>query len=304
MSSSSQNITGLITDDPLNCISVGSTLNVEPVTFGGSDAEQVPDGVLNWTYFEGALLSFVLKDKYKCEALGSAVMIAPGLAVSASHIFRDRVSEILEGTAALLLAAPTTAGCDLWHVRKISSDDKDIAYLSLELASPISAGWRISTIPLSTRVPESNESVHVLGFRFDDVETNDVGLSLVGDLYAAAGQVTDVHYPIWDTSLMPFPVLEIACGSLGAMSGGAVLDGDGFLLGTICTGLEVEDGKGPTFAAWIIGGLNRQLEIDWPPSLYSCPIHLMDIDDRLLRIDGRDRIDILNADTYTYRFDR
>ncbi len=57
------------------------------------------------------------------------------------------------------------------------------------------------------------------------------GFSLAGDPYAADGAVANVHYPIRDTVLAPFPTIDRLCGALHAMSGGAALDRHGFLVG-------------------------------------------------------------------------
>jgi hypothetical protein len=286
--------------------SIGATVSLEPVVFGGSDATVVPDGVTNWTFFNGALSTIVVRDRSASVATGTAVMIAPGLAITASHILRDRLDEVLAGDVALLGVGPTEAGLDLWQIRKLSIAEDDVAYLSLELASEISAAWRFRTIPITTRAPRPGELVHVVGFRLDAVDAKDDGLSLAGDLFAARGKVRATYYPIRDRLLMPYPTIEIACGSLGGMSGGAVLDDSGFLLGVIARGLEAEDGKGPTFAAWVIGAVNRQLDVPWPPGVYEQPVHVLDIDDRLLWVEGRSNVKVLNAQTYTYQvwFDR
>jgi hypothetical protein len=99
---------------------------------------------------------------------------------------------------------------------------------------------------------------------------------------------------------MPYPTIEIACGSLGGMSGGAILDDDGFLLGVTSRGVDADDGLGPTFAAWIVGALHRSVELPWPPGVYSSPIHLLDIDDRLLGIEGREKVAVVDGMTMHY----
>jgi hypothetical protein len=90
------------------------------------------------------------------------------------------------------------------------------------------------------------------------------------------------------------------------MSGGALLDETGFLLGTTSRGLTSEDGLGPTLAAWVVGALNRELEIPWPPGLYPQPVHLLDIDKRLLFIEGRDHVRAVDANRVEHEpwFDR
>lgn len=64
----------------------------------------------------------------------------------------------------------------------------------------------------------------MIGFRLETVAEESDNFMLTGDLYASAGEVAAVYHPIRDPTLMPFPTIEIACGALGGMSGGAVLD--------------------------------------------------------------------------------
>jgi hypothetical protein len=288
----------MIAEDPLRDLPVGSELPIVPVVFGGSDATVVPDGVNNWTFFDGALMGIVTRDKHETTVMGTGAMIAPGLAVTATHVLRDRLEEVLAGDVALLCVAPTNEAVDFWNIRAINKDEVgDIAYLSLELASAISPVWRLRTFPLTTRAPRPGESVHIVGFR---LEATHEPPAFAGELLGAAGEVTAVYHPIRDRVLMPYPAIEIACGSLGGMSGGAVLDDQGFLLGIISRGMTIEDGRGPTYAAWLVGGLDRQLTIPWPPGLHPEHVHLLDIDPEVLRIEGRDRFTVLDGGKVAY----
>ena len=146
--------------------------------------------------------------------MGTAVLIAPGLAVTATHVL-DRLDDIVAGHAALLMLSPRHGGLDVWHVRKVNTaTDSDVAYLSVELASPVDAEWRFTTIPVTTRAPEPGETVHVVGFRFLEPVVDDaVRVSLRGDLYAARGDIVATYHPIRDRVLMPYPTIEVACGS-------------------------------------------------------------------------------------------
>ena len=280
---------------------------MDPLIFGGSDATTIPEGASNGTFFDGAVLAIVVRSSSHTSAMGTAVMVAPGLAISATHIVRELLDDILGGTVALLAVGPADRGLDIFHVRKLSiSSDSDIMYMSVELASAVSADWRFRTLPMTTRSPRLGERVHVVGFHLDTFSLDGDDLRLTGNLYTAAGDVGAVHLPMRDRVLMPFPTIEVACGSIGGMSGGALLDESGFLLGVTSRGLTSEDGLGPTFAAWVVGALNRELEIPWPPGLYPQPVHLLDIDQRLLFIEGRDHVRAVDANRVEHElwFDR
>jgi hypothetical protein len=264
------------------------------VVFGGSDSVAMPDRVLNWDYFEGALLAVGFRDATGFSVLGSAVIIAPGLAVSATHVFMDRIDDLAGGECSGLCVGIRTGGVDLWNIRKISLDPTDdLTFLSLELASPIGDGWAFSRVPVTTRCPRNGEFVTIIGFRFPEgwgPESNGVlnPPPLTGDLFAAAGEVTAVFYPQRDSVMLPFPVIEIQCGSLGAMSGGAVIDSAGHLLGVISSGLDSETGGGPTYASWIMKGLGRSLEIPWPPGVYREGVAVVDLPDGVIALEGRE----------------
>lgn len=294
--------------DPLARLPAGSKISFEPIPFGGSDASSVPEGVTNWTFFDGALMIVLLT--YIGEppiAIGTAVGIAPGLAVTATHVVEGDLAKLLDGDASILCAAPRDSGLELWSVRKVmGTDTDDTAYLGLELASEVSDGWKMRTLPVTTRTPRIGERLHVAGFRLAASQAQDGHLTLEGDLYMAVGEVSAVHHPMRDRHLMPYPAIEIACGSLGAMSGGAVLDESGHLMGVISRGVTTDDGRGPTFASWVVGVLNRTVELPWPPGAYPQPVHLLDIDERLLNLEGRDHLEVIDESRCNYRawFDR
>lgn len=294
-------LSGEKVEDPLVNLPVGSSINFEPIVFGGSDAKVVPDGVANWTFFDGALMTLLVKTSAGTTAMGTVVAIAPGLAITATHILGDHLNDIADGAGAVLCAAPSQHGLELWDVRKVNyTGSDDIAYLSLERASAIAEGWRLRTIPATTRAPNQGERLHVIGFRLAKAHENDGSFGLKGDLFAASGEVIAVYHPVRDKFMMPFPTIEIGCGALGGMSGGAVLDEQGHLVGVVSTSLTTEDGGGPTFASWIVGGINREVEITWPPGLYPNPVHILDIDERLLRLEGRERVRIIDSNSFEY----
>ncbi len=75
-------------------------------------------------------------------------------------------------------------------------------------------------------MPRIGETLTIAGFRFDAAGHAPDPMTfppLEGKMVAAAGQVKQVHVNGRDTVLVPFPSIEIACGSVGSMSGPAVL---------------------------------------------------------------------------------
>ena len=287
-------VRGVVIGDTLAQLPIGTPIPIVPVPFTTSNATAIPQGATNWTFFEGAILMVVVRTAEGEMAVGTAAIVAPGLAISATHVLADHLPEILAGTASLSCMGPASTGLDIWQVRKIStSEGDDIAYLSLELTSAVSIDWRFRTIALTTRAPRNGETLHVVGFQIPRMfrdSADGTKVTALGNLYLAAGSVTAAYPHRRDPLLLPYPCIEIACGSLNGMSGGAVLDASGCLVGVISRGFDTEDGQGPSYAAWIVGALNRSVEVPWPPGIYSQPVHLLDIDARVMLIKGRDRI--------------
>ena len=68
-------------------------------------------------------------------AAGTAVMIAPGLAMTATHVFSEQLRDLMSGDAVILLGTPRPGAFELWRIRKITmgNRDDDVALLSLNL---------------------------------------------------------------------------------------------------------------------------------------------------------------------------
>jgi hypothetical protein len=97
-------LTGTVSDDPLAHLPVGTSISIEPIVVGGSDAATVPDGVVNWDFFQGALLAVVVRLPGSSSLVvnGTAVVIAPGLAITATHVLREALPHLLSGDAEVL----------------------------------------------------------------------------------------------------------------------------------------------------------------------------------------------------------
>ena len=267
-------------------------VNVGRVSFAGTDATAIPSGVTDWTYFRGALLVILVRDADGAVANGTAFMIAPGLALTATHTVDDHTRGWQSGDVELICVGPTPNCLVLWRVTSIlAAEGDDIAYLSLRLISePEASPMGIRLFALTTRAPAVAERVHIFGFRFNALHGTGGEINMSGDLYAAAGVVQAIHHPHRDAVLMPYPTIEVACGALGAMSGGPVVDDAGFVVGIVSRAFETAEGDGPTSAPWVIGGLDREVAIDWPSEMYPDPVSVLGIEDDLLKIEGRDSL--------------
>ena len=160
-------------------------------------------------------------------------------------------------------------------------------------------------LAITTRAPRNGEALHIFGVRCDDIKRDDDGVSFEARLLGSKGAVTGVYPNRHQYPLVPYPCIELLCDSLGGMSGGAVLDDAGFLLGIISRGMSPDGGKGPTFAAWLVPSLTRSIEISWPPGVYNGPVTPMKMNPVMIAIEGRDAVsEVDEGVAYKAWFDR
>lgn len=262
----------------------------------------MPVGVDNWEFFDGSLLPVGFIDEDADDDVltieGSAVMIAPGLAISVKHVFNDWLAVPPEGRKTVYGVGLRASGhADIWRLENmIYEDEGDLAVLCLRLVSGLPENGRFTSLPLTARTPQPGEQLTIVGFRFEEGETViDPATGIIdatGQLYTAVGEVGQVYWPIRDRSSAPFPCFEVLCGSKGAMSGGAVIGRDGGVVGVISIGLNFnDDEEGPTLAAWFVHAFGWRVTQLWPPSLYPAdtPIATMPLvrirEPQLLKVD-------------------
>lgn len=285
-------------DDPLANWPKDAPLPIRLVEPGFAPASAAPEKVANWDYYDGAVVMVGVSDGETYTIEGSGVMVAPGLVLSATHVLRHHADAITARTLGVYCIGVRPGGqADLWAVRRslrYAEDHSDIVFLGVELNSEVSDDWHVSCLPISTRAPRKGEPLTIVGYRFDGQEAellpliNGVRAVGRGDLYIAVGEVVTIYYPQRDSVLAPYPAIEIKCGSLGSMSGGAVIDEGGSLVGIISRGWG--DGGPPSTAAWIIHALMFDVTLPWPPGAYQPNTPLLDLPHEQLKIYGRDKV--------------
>lgn len=291
---------GRVTDDPLRSVEVGARVHFKQAVFRGSNAQPRPNFAQNWGEFCGALLAVGFKSAASFEIVGTAFIAAPGLALSATHVFEDRLKAMGEGKE-----VPYALGIDrqelrIWRINTVNTvDNDDIALLSLQAASELPNTNTYFQFPLTTRTPHQGEILQIFGFRSETVST---GFSeFQGNMIAASGRVERVHHSGRDRVLLPYPVIEISAGSHGGMSGGVALDLSGHVLGVISLGRNTAEHAGPTFLAWVVKALSRKVTIDWPVGFQSGPISLIEMDERFAMIEGRQAIKTITGTQLQYQ---
>jgi hypothetical protein len=293
-----------ITTDPLAAPSDGmrisvSSLNVDPV-----QAEATPLSVENYEYFDGALLAVCIQygDTYSVE--GTAVMIGLGLALSAKHVFDEHRPALDDGDGVgLCIGVRRDGTVAAWHVYSMATvpSGGDPQLLSLRLVSDMPADGDFSTIPLTTRVPPLGEHLTVVGFRFDDepasTDAVENPVALSGLMYVSQGAAGQFSFPVHDSVLAPYPTIEVLSGTLGGMSGGAVLDVNGHVVGITSRGLQTDDKQGPSLAAWWLPAFFWTPQLTWPSGFYNEEFSTVS-DILTVRVVGREHIKLTEDGRY------
>jgi hypothetical protein len=285
-------VTGVICEDPLNGLGIGQGIRSELVTnFGGSDAIARPTWVENWDFFRGAILGLAFNTKNGHELDGTAVMVAPGLAVTTTHIFQNVTERIRQGTVVPYCYGVREGRLDIWKVTEVAhSPDDDIALLAVAACSKLPEDRTYYRLGITARAPRNGEPLHVLGFRRGGISSSGNRHDVEVNLYASRGSVTAVYPRGRDKTLVPYPAIELDCGSLGGMSGGAAIDENGLLVGVISRGLDTAEQTGPTYVSWIIKALTRTIRISWPPGVYKGAVSALSIDPSMIAIVGREAL--------------
>jgi hypothetical protein len=188
---------------------------------------------------------------------GTAVVLLPGLALTARHVLTDFFEQFTgeaignDATGKMDLKG-SIFGCirntdGTWIMLRVHtatfSHVSDLALLQLEASADDSLVWPIPMLQL--RPPEVGQHISAMGFpgtdldvEFGDTPPFDQKLSLQLHPTVSAGTVKYVHDEKRDNSFLNFPCFETDAQFNGGMSGGPVFR-DGKLCGVICSSISM-----------------------------------------------------------------
>lgn len=246
--------------------------------------------------FQGVVLAVAVAepngDSYS--VLGTAVMVAPGVALSASHVWLKYREQFARNQKSLMCIGVGNDGVHAWWVIQASqSDMTDVCVLTLRRASDLPPSRAFNQATLTTRTPMLGEPLLMVGFRgaTDRFERRPDGATeLEAGMLVSSGVVAQHYEQARDSVMMPWPTLEIDAPTIGGMSGGPVFDSRGYLVGIVSSSLDRGPGQepSPTFASQIwpalgipfLGGWPKTREPTEPATLLSlgrmCPIERPD----------------------------
>jgi S1-C subfamily serine protease len=230
----------IVTEDPAASMPVGSRIRFLPALFP-AEGNHISDWVRNWDHFRGVVMWMSFADQECQRVWGSAVAVAPGVALAARHVVEPEANRLISGRSGTILVGIAPHGATIWRPHDITWSNSDIAIISSSAASEIPPDSIFHQAVLTARVPEKGESVLVVGFVAAESEFNlaEVGYSVSGNVVVSCGKVTD--YLPDGHKQKPWPMIAVDVGTPGGMSGGPAFDHEGRLIGVLCA----SSGAGP-----------------------------------------------------------
>ena len=290
---------GTMVQDPFDGIDPDRKIYVEMGMFTPND----PPGVYavhDMAHYDGMVLSVHFFTEKWSSVEGTAVMVAPGIAIAAAHVIEEHIPSIMSGEVHIICAGFTPTGPRYWRVRHMTkADGTDVMVLSLEYASPIPDDGRFVQATMTLRLPKIGELVMIAGFRAStehvaaDPDMHfpmlDGVMKYGADVLIGIGEVTQ-HYLSGRGVMLPGPGIEVACSTPGGLSGGPAFDATGNLIGTLTSSLDHADGRGPSLVSLLWPALVQPITPAFLPQLLPESFKLLDLDPKLCGIDGRDAI--------------
>lgn len=257
-----------------------------------SDAK--PSNSQPWSDTHGIVLAVEFGNDNESRVWGTAVMVGPGIALSAKHVF-DARPELTSASEWCCCLSVIDGELHVWQVSTITPvGDTDLVILGLCLRTPIVPGLKFPQAVMSARVPLPGEMLRISGFTstHELVETDRSRDSEPMDLSLCyrQGRVLQQLVPRRDRVAMTWPAVEVDSGAAGGMSGGAVFDCNGVLVGILSKEMVMADGSGPCYGALLYPALIASFYGGWPARRF--PDRRMLLDEQACVIEHREAFTI------------
>ena len=257
---------GVVRYPPGATLPIGFELNTNFVRFPAYDTGGIVS-IRNWDVFRGVLTAFHFEEGDRHRVTGSGVLVGPGIIIGATHVVEPEAPRMVTREIGGIISAFTSSGMMLWHPQRVVADpSSDIAIITASCATDLPQGNQLSLASMSSRVPAVGELAMIVGFRprQNEFERSDRLSALTGDVFVSSGRVTQVFPNGRDRAVLPWPVVEVDCPTLGAMSGGPVFNATGHLIGVLATSFESDDSRGPSYVSLLGPALMMRFRPVWP----------------------------------------
>lgn len=230
----------------------------------------------------GVQTTFIPNEKkgieFSEQILGTAFFIAPGVAITAWHVFEDFLPETVNGTYdntpmsnEFQLISPLRQGEALtWPIHSFSAgstprsddpDGSDLTSIGCHLAGLQPAQKVHSCLTVADRFPAIGERLHTIGLK--EPRRRGWNAPIMLQTYESVGRVIDV-FPNGRGRMPSGPCFALSCGVTGGMSGAPVFDNNGFVVGILSTGTEDQD-NGYSIVSSIGPVLDHRVTHSWRP---------------------------------------
>ncbi|WP_071592973.1 serine protease [Serratia sp. S4] len=233
------------------------------------------DGIVEgeiWA-LNGLIVAIGIINSEEQKILGSGVMIAPGICLTATHVVEETFSN-----QAIIYTFPCESSMRMWCPQEFDAlktekveilfqqpQEKfsDVSIMSCSPLSKFNDNEPYVYVPIEVALPKIGERLWAAGYR----EVNNDGTPTIS-FYSTSGLVTE-QYSQGRGSYIQGACVEVAMKALGGMSGGPVFNKDGRVVGVISSCLEGhDDDKGPTYVTLIWPSLVSVVSCTWPNGMW------------------------------------
>jgi hypothetical protein len=147
-------------------VAPGTPINIDQWMFKSPNEPSGAYLIENMASFHGAVLSVHFFTKEWNTVEGSAVMVAPGIAFGAAHVFLPLKQYITTGKLQSFLAGYAASGPRYWDIVQIHPiENSDLLILTLKYIAKLPADRRFAQAMVTTRLPAIGERVLIAGIR-------------------------------------------------------------------------------------------------------------------------------------------
>jgi hypothetical protein len=186
-------------------------------------------------------------------ASGTAVVVAPYLAITAKHVVEDHwtrnqglwpeAGDVVGDLSLFAFQVPPNGEACLWAVNRIwNSPHTDIAFLKLVPASARAATFQWRHLAINALPPTVGSRVTAFGYHSSEIVSGPPILWR-HDASNSSGRVIDVHVEKRDSVLRKYPCFCTDARFDGGMSGGPVFNEGGEVCGLVCSGIAPFDAE-------------------------------------------------------------
>lgn len=261
------------------------------------------------------LVSFALMASEGADyhASGSAVLVAPHLALTARHVLDDywhrfEDKPMSEGKAsrfslvALNLQKAGTSLAVFAVTRTWSLQTTDLALLRLTPFSPEAADYRWRLPILDIIPPAVGDEISAFGYHSTHAASEPNGITLRASPASAGGVVRAVHLERRDRVRLPFPCFQTSARFDGGMSGGGVFNAAGRLCGIICQslppGADDPSAEHASYVSLLWPAFNIPIDDLYTDAPWSAPYTLFDLAKRgVCNMHGASHLTVVQAPT-------